>query len=229
MLCPPGHTICHAMPTRPYHIPCHDRQAIPYTMPCTILCHARQASPFPIPCQILPARQYHTPCHAHQAIPRTMPCPPGHTMPCQSRHTIYHAMPRQAIIYTMPCSPGHTMYLTMPARSYHIPCHTMANDYFVKSCHLSKGANGLVTRCTITCKKSGAMISVHCLPLRANKVNVKTSPDNLKVLAVITHKFQAATTIFCQRDGNVIKFSVKLTRQLSCQNKHQIIYFIFFT
>ena len=69
--CPPGltiDTIYHAMPTMPYHIPCHalpdhaiylamPRQTIPYTMLC------------------LPA--YHLLCHVHQAIPYTMPCPSG--------------------------------------------------------------------------------------------------------------------------------------------------------
>ena len=122
MLCPLGYTICHAMPTRPYHIPCHARQAIPYTMPCI-------------------ARPYNILYHA---IPFPMPCPPGHTMPCPSGHTTYHNIKRG-----MPSR--RYMYLTMPARSYHIPCHATTNDFFGKSSHLSKGANGLVARCTIAC------------------------------------------------------------------------------
>ena len=168
MPCPPGQTIYHAMPARPFHIlckaPCIDCQAttIYHAMParlCNIPCYA---SPDHTLYHIMPTRSYHMPCHAHQAIPYTMPCPPGYIihhrqaipfpMPCPPGHTVYHAMPRQAITYTMLWLQGYTIYLTMPTRSYHIPCHAMANDYFGKSCHLSKGANSLVTRCTIACK-----------------------------------------------------------------------------
>ena len=152
----PEHTLYHVMPAMPYHIPCHARQAIQYTIPCIvrpyhILCYARQAIPFPMPCP-----PGHT-MHAQQAIPYTVPCHQAipYTMPCQPGHTIYHAIPRQAIAYIMPCPPGHTIYLTMPATSYHTPCHATANDYFGKSCRLSKGANGNVTRCTIYCDDFG--------------------------------------------------------------------------
>ena len=132
------------MPGRPYHMPCHDHQAIPYTMPCPpgyTIYHAmhRQAIPY----QAMPIRPYH------------IPCSPGHTIYHAIPARIYHAMLHQAIIY-IPChahqAPGHTIYLTMPVRSYHIPCHATPSDYFGKSCHLSKGVNGLVTRCTIACK-----------------------------------------------------------------------------
>ena len=156
------HIPCHAIDARPCHIPCHARQAIPYTMSCHILCHASPDHTLyhvmPAICHAcqahtiyhaMPARLYHAssghtlynampvrpylfPCHAHQAIP--------YTMPFQPEHTIYHAMPRQAITYTISCQPDHTIYLTMPTRSCHIPCHATANDYFGKSCHLSKGA-----------------------------------------------------------------------------------------
>ena len=71
-------------------------------------------------------------------IPYIMPCQPGHTM--------HHSMPRQAITYTMLCPPCHIIYLTMPARSYHIPCH---GQRLLR--HLSKGANGLGTRCMTAC------------------------------------------------------------------------------
>ena len=100
----------------------------------------------------MPSRSYHKLCHTLQAIPHTMPCPPYHNIYHAVPARTYLAMPHQAITYTMPCPPGHTIYLIMHARSYHIPCHATVNDYFGKSCHLSKGANSLITRCTIACK-----------------------------------------------------------------------------
>ena len=99
---PPGHTIYHAVPTRPYHTPCHC-QAMQYTMLCL-------ASPYPIP------------YYARQAIPYTMPCPPGHTiyhaMPVRlyhialSGHTIYYAIPARPYLY--PCHARQTIPYTMP-------------------------------------------------------------------------------------------------------------------
>ena len=158
---PPGHTIYHAVPTRPYHTPCHALpcHAIYHAMPRQTLSYTILCPPGHTICHAMPTRPYRITCHTRQAIPLS-----GHTiyyaarqaipfpMPCPPDHTIYHAMPRQAITYTMPWIPGHTIYLTMPARSYHIPCHVMPNNCFGKSCHLSKGANGLVTWCTIACK-----------------------------------------------------------------------------
>ena len=107
----------HAMPTRPYHIPC-------FTSPghYDILCHAQKT----IPCQC------DIPCDAHKAISVTMPCPPD--------HIIYHDMPDrpyhiscyacQAIPYTCHLAkphhiqshtlPGNTIYHAMPAKQYHI-------------------------------------------------------------------------------------------------------------
>ena len=130
MPCPSGHTIYHSMPARLCHIPCH--ASIGHT-----IYYAMSARPYLG--HAMPARPCHIPCHANQAIPHTRPY-----------HI--HAMPARA--YLIPChhSQGHNIYLTMSARSYHIPCHVTANDYFGKACHLSKGANGLVTRCTIACK-----------------------------------------------------------------------------
>ena len=137
----------------PYHISCRAHQAVSYTR----LCIARTRN---IPCyaspdhtlyHIMPTRPYHMACHAHQVIPYTMPCPPD--------YTVYHC---QAIPYTMPCPPWYTIYHchAMTTRPYHIPYHarlvipyTMpCHGYFSKSCHLSKGVKGLVTRCTIACK-----------------------------------------------------------------------------
>ena len=124
MWCPPGNSIYHAMAARPFHIPCHAYQDILYTMP----------SPMPY----LPGHN-HIPCDAHQAIPYTMPCI------VRPYHLLCHA--HQAIPFPMPC---HIIYHAMPIRPCHIP--TTANDYSGKLYHLSKGANGLVTRCTIACK-----------------------------------------------------------------------------
>ena len=91
---PPSHTIYHAVPTRPYHTPCH-------TLPGHAIYHAMP----------------------RQTIPYTI-CPPGHTichtMPCQPGHTIYHAMP--ARLYHIPLL-SHTIYYVMPARPYLFPCH----------------------------------------------------------------------------------------------------------
>ena len=89
----PGLIIYHAMPARPYYIPCHAHQAIEYTMlfpPGHTTYHAK------------PARPEHITCHAHQAIPCTMPCTPGYTI-CQPGHTIYHAMSTSP--YHMPVRP----------------------------------------------------------------------------------------------------------------------------
>ena len=101
ILCPPGHTIYHAMLARLYHIPCHASSGhkIDYAMPAR-----------PYLSHDLPAR----PCHAHQAIPHKMPCPPG--------HTIYHAMQAG---HTKIChaSPGHNIIHAMPTRPYHNPYH----------------------------------------------------------------------------------------------------------
>ena len=124
----PGHAIYHAMSARPWTL-YHVMPARPY--------HAHQAIPY-----TMPARLYHKPCHASS----------GHTIYYAMPARTYHAIPRQAITFTMPCPPGQTIYLTMPARSYHISCHATANDYFGKSCHLSKCAKGLVTACTNACK-----------------------------------------------------------------------------
>ena len=156
--CPPGHNIYHvmhwqAMPhsmlclARSYPILCYARQAIPYAMPCPLSHTIYHAMPWP------PRYTIYQAMHS-QAIPYTMTCPPSHsichTMPIRP-HTD-HAMPTR--LYHIQChsSPDHTIYLIMPTRSYHISCHATANDYFGKSCHLSKGANGLVTRCTIAWK-----------------------------------------------------------------------------
>ena len=125
--------------------PCHSlpRQSIPYTMLCLsghTLCHD------------MPTRPLHIPYHAmpNQALTYTIPCLPSHTInhdtPCRPCHAC------MSISYTTPCPLGQTIYLTMPARSYHIPCHAMANEYFGKSCHLSKGVNGFITRYTTACK-----------------------------------------------------------------------------
>ena len=55
MLCPPGHTICHAMSTKPFHMPflpgytiyhVRHHQAIPYTIPYLFPRHACQAIPY---------------------------------------------------------------------------------------------------------------------------------------------------------------------------------------
>ena len=68
--CPPGHTICHAMPTRPCHVlyqaPCLACQAITiyHVMPARpyhIHCDARQAILY----HAMPAGPYHIPCQAH--------------------------------------------------------------------------------------------------------------------------------------------------------------------
>ena len=120
MPCPSGYNICHAMPVRPYHIPCHAHQAIEYTIlfpPGYTTYHAK------------PARPEHITCHARQAIPCTMPCTPGHTINhAITRQVIPYA--NQAIPYTMPCPPvhtispsGHNIYRVMPTRPYHISCH----------------------------------------------------------------------------------------------------------
>ena len=92
---PPDHIVCHDITDRPYHKPCHARQAIPYT------CH--------------PAKPHRMQSHTS----------PGNTMPCPQGHTIYHVpcRARQAILYTMPCPLSHCINHAMPARPYHIPCH----------------------------------------------------------------------------------------------------------
>ena len=128
---PTGHTI----------ILCDARQAILYSMrdPPGLTIH------YAMPCIVRP---YHVLCHARQAIPYTMPCPSG--------HTTYHATPTRP--YYITCQPGHTIYHAIPTRPYHIPYHARQvipytmQYYFGKSCHLSKVANGLVTRYTIACK-----------------------------------------------------------------------------
>ena len=120
-VCPSGHNIYHAMPTRPYHISCHvypgntvyhaitrqaasyASQAIPYTMPCPPV-HTVCPSGHNI-CHAMPTRPYHISCHVY----------PG--------NTVYHAMPSQAIPNTMPYPPGHTINNATSARPYHIPCH----------------------------------------------------------------------------------------------------------
>ena len=137
------------------HIPCHAHQAIPFTMSCI-------ARPCHIPCytsldhtlyQVMP-----------QAIPYAMPCTPGHTIypmpariyniPCHasSGHTIHYAMPARPYLFL--CNARHAIPYTMSFPSEHSTCHTRPYHipYFGKSCHLSKGANALVTRCTIVCK-----------------------------------------------------------------------------
>ena len=99
----------HAMPARPFHIPCHAQnashacQAISYTMPYIArhsIYHAmpRQTIPYTLLCRL-----GHTICHEHQAIPYTMPCLPAY-IPC-------HA------------SPCHTIYYAIPTRPYLFPCH----------------------------------------------------------------------------------------------------------
>ena len=145
------YNVMHALPARPYHIPCYcppghsinhaiTHKAIPYTMSCQPghnIYHAISARPNHMPGHTSGhniyhamsglSHHYHTSCHGY----------PG--------NTIYHAMPSQAIPNTMlwhkqcqvipyilPCSPGHTIYRAiptghtiyhvMPARTYHIPC-----------------------------------------------------------------------------------------------------------
>ena len=132
---PSGHTIYHAISTRPYHTPCHalPGHALPYfASPDHTLYHIIPGH------TICHARPYHIPCHARQPVPYTI-VRPYHIL-C---YAIYHAMPLQTIPYTILCPLGHTICHAM---SYHIPCHVTANDYFGKMCHLSEGANDLVTR-----------------------------------------------------------------------------------
>ena len=74
MRCPPGHTIYHAMPVRPYNILC---QAPCLACQAITIYHAMPARPYHIPCDArqailyhaMPARPYHIPCMARQAIP----------------------------------------------------------------------------------------------------------------------------------------------------------------
>ena len=149
-----GHTIYHAMPTRPYHITSpYLARPLRYTMSCPTD-HASYHA--------MPTRPHHMSWHNRQTIPYTMPCLPGHTiymsscqatpyaipylarqypLPCHARkdipytmpgppsNNIYHAMHkpchvRKAISYNMPCFPGLTIYHARPSKPYHIPCHT---------------------------------------------------------------------------------------------------------
>ena len=135
----PGHTICHAIsarlyhviPTRPYHMLRHIHQAIPNTMPCppgyTIIpCYA---SPGHTIYYAMPAWPYLFPYHVRQDIPYTMPCPSGHTtyhaMPTRPYHIPYHTSQDWYHIYHISChaSPGHNIYHAMPqAIPYTLPC-----------------------------------------------------------------------------------------------------------
>ena len=104
MTCPPVHIIYHDITDRPYHIPCHARQAMPYTRhpakPHHMQSHTSTGNTI---YHAMPARTYHIPCQARQALPYTTPCP--------SIHCIYHGMPQ-----------GHIIYHAMLARTNHIPC-----------------------------------------------------------------------------------------------------------
>ena len=228
MPCTPCHAWYHTMPARPYHIRCHalpghaiyhamPRQTIPYTMLCPLghtICHAMSTRP------------YHIPCHARQTIPYTVRWPVhifSHAMPARPYHIPFHA--HQAILhtitYTMPCPQGDTIYLTMLARSYNIPCHATSNDYFGWSCHLSKSANGLVTRCMIACKWSSAMISL----CGSTKFMWKQARIILKVLVVITHRFQTASTIFL-REMVVTDFVLVSRSSKDRQVNHNVYFYI---
>ena len=94
MLCPPDHTIYHAMPAN--HIPCHACHAISYTYHPARPHHTSipsHISPGNTICHAMSARTYHVPCKARQAIPYTTLCPLSHSIyiPCPQGHTIYHA------------------------------------------------------------------------------------------------------------------------------------------
>ena len=214
---PDSHTINHAMPARPtiyhdmtsmsYYITCHAHQ--PYYKPCHVSqsyhIHAMpaQAIPYTKLCprdhviyHAIPARPYHIPWYAHQAIQYTI-CDAHHIL-CHASQDIpytYYAMPGKAITYTMSGSPGHTIYLSMPARSYHIPCHATANDYLGQSCLLSKGANGLLTRCMIAINSLVRWFRFIVCLCGLTKFVWKQVRIILKVLAVITHRFQTGKTI----------------------------------
>ena len=116
-----SHTIYPAMPTMPYHIPCH-------TSPGHMIYYVMPDRPFHIPQQTSPyhtqqttytmphlARPIHIPCDAHEVMP--------YTMPCQPDHAIYHAM--SARPYHIPCLARQAIpYTRHPARPHLIPSHT---------------------------------------------------------------------------------------------------------
>ena len=117
MPCLPGHTIHHSLPARPYHIPCHARQAIPYTMPNPMpylhvhtIYHAMPVRPY----YTMRCTQDHTISHA-RPYHNTMRCPPG--------HTIHHAMPGHTIYHNILARRNHIVYHPRKAITYHITCH----------------------------------------------------------------------------------------------------------
>ena len=79
MRCQLGHTIYHAVPTRPYHTPFITHQAIPYTMPCPPGHTIYYANTMP--------------CMLGHTIYHAMPAKPYYTMRCPQGHTISHVRP----------------------------------------------------------------------------------------------------------------------------------------
>ena len=130
MRCPTGHTMYHARPARPYHIPCHSRQVLHVLS--IMSCPPGHTGDIHL---ALPVRLYHIPCHGiYQAIPYTRPSP----MPCLPGHNHIPCDAQQAILCTMRGPPGHTIYHNMIARPNHISYHACKVIPYHITCHAAR-------------------------------------------------------------------------------------------